>query len=371
MGAFRIAVLTSSRADFSIYLPVLRAFQQAKEIDLHIIAFGSHTSAFHGKTVSSIYEAGFTAVTEIDNLSEGDTAQDLVLAQARTLELFSDLWQQEKFDLVFCLGDRFEMFAAVMAGIPFGVRFAHIHGGETSLGAIDNIYRHAISLASALHFTSCEAHSERLRQILDDSSHVYVSGAPALDNLRTMELLDTAAFTEKFGIDISKPTFLITLHPETVHPERNAAYVASFCKSLEAFPQQMLITKANADTQGSVINKALEQFAAGRSGVRIVESLGPQGYYSALQHSVLVIGNSSSGLIEAASFEKYVINVGERQAGRMHGENVIPATFDTEALIGTIRTTLAKGKYTGNNIFVAGSASEIILEETLKFLKDK
>jgi GDP/UDP-N,N'-diacetylbacillosamine 2-epimerase (hydrolysing) len=371
MERFRIAVLTSSRADFSIYLPVLRAFRQSADIDLQILAFGSHTSAFHGHTISSIYDAGFTQVTEIDNLSAGDTAHDLVISQARTLELFSDLWEKETFDLVFCLGDRFEMFAAVMAGIPFGVPFAHIHGGETSLGAIDNIYRHAISLASVLHFTSCEAHSARLRELLDDSRHVFVSGAPALDNLQTLELLSPAAFSEKFQIDISQPTLLITLHPETVHPERNTDNVAAFCQALAAFPQQMLITKANADTQGSVINKALEVFATTRSGVRIVESLGPQGYYSALQHSVLVIGNSSSGLIEAASFGKYVINVGERQAGRMHGDNVISSTFDTETLIHTIQTTLDRGKYTGNNIFVAGSASEIILAETLQYLKNR
>lgn len=370
MGTHKIAFLTSSRADFSIYLPVIRAFRADARFSVTLIAFGSHTSEFHGYTLPHLQTAEIEDIIKIDNLAHGDTPWHVAQGQANTFRLFGDLWREQHFDLVFCLGDRFEMAAAVLAGLPFGVRFAHLHGGETSLGAIDNVYRHSISLASQLHFVSCDDHAQRLSEILGSSRNIVVSGAPALDNLRSIKLLGVEAFQERFGVDMSRPTILITLHPETVAAEHNARFVAVFCTALAHFPQQLLITRANADTNGSVINKAFERFAGERAAenVHIIDTLGTEGYYSALWLSKLVVGNSSSGLIEAASFGKYVVDVGDRQKGRKHGDNVLHSAFDEAQLVATIKTALTKGFYTNNNIFDKGNASEIILRHTFDFL---
>ena len=188
----RIGLLTSSRADFGIYRPLIKEILGNTNFELKIIAFGTHLSVFHGFTIDEIRSEGFEIKYTIDSLLVSDTSESISTTIGLTIIKFSSFWKEnhDQFDIVFCLGDRYEMFAAVISGISFGVKFAHIHGGEKTLGAIDNIFRHSITHASFIHFASTKEYKKRIIQILDDPKRVYYSGALSLDNLNSIQLLE-------------------------------------------------------------------------------------------------------------------------------------------------------------------------------------
>ena len=255
----RVAVLTSSRADFGIYLPLLKELKEDPAVDLEIIAFGTHLSHFHGYTLNAITEHDFVVLHKIESLILGDSEEAVSASIGLTVLKFSSFWSlHSDYDLVFCLGDRYEMFAAVMAAIPFGIRFAHIHGGETTLGAVDNIFRHAITQASQIHFTSTETHASRVRE-MTGSLNVYNVGALSLDNLTAIELYRNQDFLAIWGIDLSQPTILVTYHPETVQPSVNEKYANELSYALKTLSNeyQVVVTMPNADTQGSLVRSIL------------------------------------------------------------------------------------------------------------------
>ncbi|HEY0031073.1 MAG TPA: UDP-N-acetylglucosamine 2-epimerase [Bacteroidia bacterium] len=358
-----IAVLTSSRADYGIYLPLLKKLQKDNFFDLHLIAFGTHLSEKFGHTIDQIAADGFTVKHRIETLPEGDRPEDISKAMGKTIEKFSRLWATEKshFDLILCLGDRYEMFAAVSASVPFAIPVAHLHGGETTLGAIDNAFRHSITCMSKIHFASTALHAARVEQITASAAAVYNVGALSLDNLHEIELLDVKGFQEKFGIHLENPV-LVTFHPETVEYEKNQYYVTELIAALDTLDQQIIITMPNADTMGDVIRNEFITFAGRKSNVFTVESLGTQGYFFCLLHCAFVLGNSSSGIIEAASFGKYVVDLGKRQAGREAGENIIHTEIKKEKILDAINQIKTLPALTKKNIYGDGKTADRIIE---------
>ncbi len=223
------------------------------------------------------------------------------------------------------------MFAAVSASVPFRIPVAHIHGGETTLGAIDNIYRHTLTHISKLHFTSTEKYKRKVISLLGDSEHVYNVGAMSIDNLMEIELMSPTAFLDKFGIDLSQKSILITLHPETVAYDKNEIYVRELIKALKQLAEsyQLIITMPNLDTLGSMIRQELNAFISASEGKAIgVESFGTLGYLSCMKHCAFLLGNTSSGFVEASFFPKYVINLGERQSGRIRTPNILDCVIE-------------------------------------------
>ncbi|WP_340153106.1 UDP-N-acetylglucosamine 2-epimerase [uncultured Marivirga sp.] len=362
----RILVLTSSRADYGIYLPLLKQLKDSKEIDLQILAFGTHLSKFHGYSIEGIIEDGFEVNYTISSLVLGDTKGDISNSYALTAQKFADFWSNHSndFDLVFVLGDRFEMAAAVAAGIPFNVEFAHIHGGETTTGAIDNIYRHSITLASKIHLVSLIDYKKRVESLTGASSHSHVVGALSLDNLKNVKLLNKIDFQKKWNIDASIPFILITVHPETVSADKNQLYSDELLKCLLflALDNQLVITMPNADTLGSLYRakyKLLKQKFPEK--VTLIENFGTQSYFTAMKYAKFLLGNTSSGIIEAASFNKFVINIGDRQKGRVAGENVIHTDFKAEAILKVVEQ-IGDNQFKGENIYFKGNASEKIAQ---------
>jgi GDP/UDP-N,N'-diacetylbacillosamine 2-epimerase (hydrolysing) len=360
----RIGVLTSSRADFGIYFPLLKALEKDPFFELEIIAFGTHLSPFHGNTLGQIEKEGFIVKHKIESMLVSDSKEAIATAMSLTMMKFSAFWQEHgsDFDLVFCLGDRYEMFAAVMSGVPFQIKFAHLHGGEKTLGAIDNIFRHAISHASAIHFTSTELYGKRIKQLVDEPKHVYYTGALSLDNLSGMHLLDMAEFKEKWGIDLSLPTILTTFHPETVQSTLNLQYAEELVETIMDLKQyQFLITMPNSDTLGNSVRKFFEDKLSNKKEVFLIENLGTQSYFTAMKYCSFLLGNTSSGIIEAASFGKYVINLGNRQEGRACGNNVIQTPITKDSIKSAISLIESNRTYSGNNIYYqAGAANRII-----------
>ena len=362
----RVGVLTSSRADFGIYLPLLKALQKEEAFHLELIVFGTHLSKFHGYTVEQIEREGFKIAKRIESLLLGDTPSAIASAYGLTVLKFAEYWQEneQNFDVVFALGDRFEMAAAVAASIPFGIKIAHLYGGETTLGAIDNIYRHSISLASQLHFVGAEFFAKRLNQLLDDEkASIYTVGSLSLENLKNIDFLSIEAFKNKWQIDLNIKTILVTVHPETVAYQKNLAYCEATIKALEQLANefQIVITMPNADTAGMVFREAFETLAKKQQSIKIIENFGTQSYFTCMKYAKLMVGNTSSGIVEAASFQKYVLNLGERQKDRLCGENVIHVPFNHDLIV---KNTLeyATKEYNGENIYFKSNPSETIIQ---------
>jgi len=369
----KIGVLTSSRADYGIYLPLLQALKKDAFFKLEIITFGTHLSKFHGHTLDQIIADGYGKIHQLNVLLANDNETAIASSYGLTALKFASFWGHNEYDLVFCLGDRFEMSAAVQAGIPFGVKFAHIHGGETTLGAIDNIYRHQITLASSLHFTSSERHSQKIIKILDVNKNIYTVGALSLDEISNFQPIEKSVFYNTFNLS-DDPFALITFHPETVASKDNVNFALEMKKGLIEVAKQinLVITMPNADTLGSVFRKAIFELKeeCNNKVVILIENFGKTNYFAAMHYSALLIGNTSSGIIEAASFKKYVINVGKRQEGRTQSENIINVAFDSEQISNKTKETLSLGDYKGINAYYKDGATSSIVN-ILKKINDK
>ena len=361
-----IVLLTSSRADYGIYRPLIRKMQADNFFNLSLIVFGTHVSSFHGHTIDQIHEDKVRIIYQIESLILGDSPEAIATAMGTTTLKFSGIWQtiHQDVDLMICLGDRYEMLAAVIASAPFNIPIAHFHGGETTLGAIDNKFRHSLTAMSDYHFTSTQKHQERVSQIVGNQKHIYNVGALSLDNLQDLTLLSLTSFKAKYGIDLANPSILITFHPETVSYEKNITYIETLISSLRVLSAdyQLIITMPNADTLGNMVRKKLANFALNNPQVFTIESFGVLGYFSCMQHCSFLLGNTSSGIIEAASFKKYVINVGDRQKGRDAGENVLQVPIKQDDILAAVKKIATLPPFDGYNIYGKGNASSKIID---------
>lgn len=334
----KIGLLTSSRADFGIYYPLARLLVNDSYFSLEIIAFGTHLSVNHGETVKEIENMGFSVAHRIYTIPEGDSPQDISFSIGKTISDFSAFWSKNKFDLVLALGDRFEMFAAVSAGSPFNVKFAHLHAGETTLGAIDNAYRHCISLMSEYLFVSTDEYKNRAIEISQKPSHCFNVGALSIDNMTSVEFLSKEAFLSRFSIDLDKPSILTTFHPETVSLENNRQYISELIAALKILQNryQIIITMPNSDTMGLMIREAINEYGKNNPQVTLVESFGMIGYLTCMKYCSFMLGNTSSGFVEAAYFPKWVINLGDRQKGRILTPNIVSCPVSSKHILESV-----------------------------------
>ena len=367
----KIGVLTSSRSDYGIYLPLLRELKEDPFFDLEIIVFGTHLIKKFGYTYKDIVKDKFDNIKKIKSLIDDDSESGIVLSYSKTIKEFSNFWANNLYDLVFCLGDRFEMSAAVQSGIPFRIKFAHIHGGETTLGAIDNIYRHQITLASIIHFTSTEESLNKVNLLIGNPKFTFNVGSLSLNDIKKFKPAKKSDFLKSFHIE-DKPFVLATFHPETVSLKNNLSYanimrtaIAEISKSV-----QVVVTMPNADTLGSLYRKELNKLKLNNSeNIVLVENFGKVNYFNAMYYSSVLIGNSSSGIIEAASFNKYFVNVGERQRGRSQSQNVKNVPFDSSKIIKETLKFKNNKKYFGENIYFREEPSKSIIKILKKWIK--
>lgn len=349
----KIGVLTSSRADYGIYLPLLEKLKNNSNFELEIIAFGTHLSKGHGYTLKDIVKDNYVKIHQISSLVSDDSEESIVTSYGLSIIKFAKFWNENKFDLVFCLGDRFEMNAAVQAGIPFRVQFAHIHGGELTLGAIDNVFRHQITIASKLHLTANEIFSEKVTELIGSSKHVFTVGALSLENIETFQPIEKKLFYKKFNIP-NKDFVLATFHPETIDIDSNKFFAEEMRKALFeiALSLTVIITMPNADTMGSVFREQIFKLNNTFPNKFIcIENFGKENYFSAMHYCKLLLGNSSSGILEAASFGKYAINVGNRQKNRLQNLNVINVNFDQKEIVSAVENALKLGAFNGLNLY--------------------
>lgn len=363
-GPFRILVLTTSRADFGIYRSVLDAMQARDELAPELLVTGMHLSEAFGMTVTEIRASGRRIAAEVACLEEGDAPADIARSMGAATRAVAGVLEAEHPDLLMVLGDRYEMMAGALAAVPFGISVAHLHGGEETEGAMDNVLRHALTKISHLHFCATELSARRIRQMGEAPDRVIVSGAPALDSIASVPRLSRSELAERFGLPGTGEFALITYHPVTLDLEATDREIEALFDALDRSGLPVVFTAANADTAGRRLNARIEAFVADRPQAMLIGHMGAQGYYSAMEEATLMIGNSSSGILEAASLGLAVINIGERQKGRERSGNVIDVEGDATAIetaIATARSDAFQAKVARrDNVYGDGKAGERI-----------
>ena len=336
-----ICVFTGDRADYGLLRPVMQRIAHAEEMDLQLLVGGGHLSQVHGSTVREIEGDGLAIDGWVKTLGDGDgdSPLDICGAMARGLEGAASELDRLAPDLLVLLGDRYETFCAAAAATVLGIPIAHIHGGESTFGAFDEALRHAITKMAHLHFTSTEAYRRRVIQLGEDAAHVFHVGALGVENARSLDLPSAADVGRSIGFPLTEPFLLGTLHPVTLRLGTAARDAAATLEALERLGgPRALFTMANADPEGRAINRALERYAeAHPDRFALVPSLGVERYLGAVQGAAAVVGNSSSGLLEAPAFRTPSVDVGERQAGRVRPSSVIHCDPEPGAIADAIR----------------------------------
>lgn len=356
-----IALLTSSRADFSFYRPLLNLASKQKKVKFKLVVFGTHLLKEFGYTAKNIEEEGYKIHKKVHTVLKGGLPESVAKSIGEVHIKFSSFWAKNKFDLILCLGDRYEMYAALSASVPFNIPIAHISGGEETLGAIDNYFRNALTHMALVHFTNTKKNAGRVIQLLGHSKNVFHTGSLAIDNINETILYTPTEFKKKFNFNITEPFILFTFHPETVKYEKNKEFAETIKKLLEDMKVPVLVTMPNADTMGNIIRECLITAGRNNKNIFLVESLGAKGYYTAMSYCMFVMGNSSSGIVEAASFKKYAINIGDRQKGRECGKNIIDVEINKNKIKKAIKKINSLPKLNSENIYGNGKAAAKIL----------
>jgi UDP-N-acetylglucosamine 2-epimerase (non-hydrolysing)/GDP/UDP-N,N'-diacetylbacillosamine 2-epimerase (hydrolysing) len=299
-----------------------------------------HLSPEFGLTVRAIEADGLPIEDRVEMLLSSDSPEGIAKSMGLGTIGFAQVYGRQRPDILLTLGDRAEMHAAVLAALPFKIPVAHIHGGEISLGAIDDALRHSMTKLSHLHFVATERCARRVVQMGEEPWRVTVSGAPALDNLHQMKLFSVRELETRFHLTLDPPPLIVTFHPVTLEYEHTERYVGELLAALEEVDRPIVFTKPNADTNGRVALQRMEQFVRQRQNAFLVDNLGTQAYFSLMKVAAAMVGNSSSGLIEAPSFALPVVNVGNRQQGRCRAANVIDVSYDRGAILQGLRGAL-------------------------------
>jgi|SRR5579872_6974695 GDP/UDP-N,N'-diacetylbacillosamine 2-epimerase (hydrolysing) len=329
----RVGVVTVGRSDYGIYVPVLRRLQGDPETELFLIVAAGHLDPKYGDTVQEICADGFPISARVPMKMAGHSRVDVANAIGIGVQEFTAAFQSVRPDIVLLLGDRFEMLSAAAAALPCRIPIAHIHGGELTLGAIDDAIRHAITKLSHIHFAATAEYGRRIRQMGEEPWRVHVTGSPAIDSIRMFEPVPKSQLEELIGLDLLQ-TLLITYHPVTLENSDEDS-VSNLLAAVSESGHSLLFTYPNADSNNDHVIQRIRDFSAIRKNARFVTNLGHRRYHSVQRHVAAMVGNSSSGIIEAASFRLPVVNIGTRQEGRTRGPNIID--------VGTSKEAIAKG----------------------------
>lgn len=338
----RILVLTGTRADWGLLRGTVRLLRDDPAIELKVLATAAHLSPAHGATIDDVRAEGIDPLT-LEMLVASDsfvgTAKSIGLGVLGATEILSGL----RPDIVLLLGDRFETLAVTVAANALRLAIAHIHGGEVTTGAQDEAWRHAITKLSHLHLVATDAAARRVSQLGESPWRIHVVGAPGLDVLRESRSMEESELSRRLGAPLGHPLALVTYHPATLDAQDPEAQVDEFTAALSETDATFIVTAPNADAGGHAVRERLERFV--RSGPKrsFVASLGSELYPALLRRADVMVGNSSSGIIEAAAFELPVVNIGPRQDGRERAANVIDVPCERGQIAAALARSLDPG----------------------------
>ncbi len=335
----KICIVTGSRAEYGLLKPLMEEIKGDNALSLQVIATGMHLSPEFGYTYKEIEKDKFRINEKIEILLSSDSPVGISKSMGLAMGGFAEAYARLSPDIVVVLGDRFEIFSAVAAALVCRLPVAHIDGGEVTEGAIDEAFRHSITKMGHLHFTALEEYRKRVIQLGESPDRVFNVGALGLDNIKRVKLLSRTALSKKFGLKLDRHNLLITFHPVTLEPNSSEEQFKGLLGVLDELTDTSFIfTKANADTDGRIINKIIDEYVSDNSHKAVAfTSMGQQGYLSAMQFADAVVGNSSSGIIEAPSFRIGTINIGDRQKGRVRAKSIIDCMPTVEGIRNAIR----------------------------------
>lgn len=319
-----ITVLTATRAEYGLLSPIIKALKECPEFCVKVVATGAHLSPEFGLTYKEIEKDGITIDKKIEILLSADTPSAISKSMGLAMIGFADYFAENQPDALLVLGDRYETLAVCCAAMNEQIPIIHLFGGETTEGAVDEAVRHAITKLSYLHLTSTEEYRRRVIQLGENPRRVFTVGAVGVENALKQPLLNKQELEKSLNIKLDCPYAVVTFHPVTLENCSAEKQCKELLAALEEHSyMRFIVTKANADTNGRVINRLFEEYAAKHSNARVYNSLGLIRYLSAVKYADMVIGNSSSGLIEVPSFHIPTINIGDRQKGRLKADSVI------------------------------------------------
>lgn len=340
----RICVITGTRAEYGLLKPLIMKMIDDKEIDFKLVVTGMHMSTEFGLTYKLIEEDDIVIDEKIEILLSSDSHVATSKAMGLAIISFSEYINRTKPDMVIVLGDRYEILAASISAMVANVPIAHIHGGEITEGAQDDAFRHCITKLSYLHFTSTESYRKRVMQLGEDPNRVFNVGAIGIENIKELKLLSQEEIEKSINFVLNKKFALVTFHPVTLEQGLAEIQITELLGALEEFDDmKFIITKANSDNEGRKINRKIDEFISKNPEKYIgFVSMGQLKYLSAMKYCSMVIGNSSSGIIEAPSFNIPTINIGDRQKGRLQAKTVINCDPIKSDIIKAIKRGLSK-----------------------------
>lgn len=336
-GKRKICVVTTSRADYGLLLWLMREIRDDPDLALLIIATGMHLSPEFGCTYKAIEEDGLIINAKVDMLLSSDSDVGVVKSVGVGLLSFCEVLKDLNPDIVVILGDRFELLSVAISALMLRIPIAHIHGGETSQGAIDEAVRHSITKMASIHFPATDTYRNRIIQMGEDPERVFNFGAPGLDGMHKLKLLNKKELERALDFDLSGTVAIVTYHPVTLEKSSAAKQIDNLLRAIHQSGVKAIFTKANADEQGRLINQKVKEFCNQKSDTyRLYDNLGSLLYMSCMKHVNLMVGNSSSGLVEAPSFRLPVVNIGARQHGRIKAANIVDVGYSENEIRGGI-----------------------------------
>ncbi len=339
----KICIITGTRAEYGLLKPLIQKVHESETSDLQLAVTGMHLSPEFGLTYQEIEKDGYPVTAKIEMLLSSDTPAGITKSMGVAMIGFADFFETHKPDIAVILGDRYEMLAAAAAAMAAAVPIAHIHGGELTEGIIDEAIRHSITKMSHLHFTSTEEYRRRVIQLGEQPQMVYNVGAPGIENIKKIKLLDKQSLEKELGFSLSDVTVLVTYHPVSLE---NMSTEVQFQNILDVVDEHKeitaIFTKANSDINGRIINQMIDEFVSrNRDRCAGYVSLGQLKYLSTLQFCRAVLGNSSSGIIEVPSFGIPTVNIGDRQRRRLHAKSVIDCGNEKEQVEAALEKALS------------------------------
>lgn len=336
----KLCVVTGTRAEYGLLMPLLKQIEQSTEFTLQLLVTGMHLSPEFGSTYQLIEKDGFRIDEKVEILLSSDTPVGISKSMGLGMIGFAESYERLRPDMIILLGDRYETFVAAAAASVARIPIAHLHGGETTEGAFDEAFRHAITKMSWLHFTSTEEYRQRVIQLGEQPERVFNVGAIGIENIVHLPLMSQEELEDSLGIKFKENLLLVTFHPVTLENATSKLQFEQLLKALESIKDATIIfTKANSDTDGRIINQMIDEYTREHSeNMLSFTSMGQLRYLSAMKYASAVIGNSSSGIIEAPSFKVPTVNIGDRQKGRIQAES----TINCEPTVESIKTAIQK-----------------------------
>ena len=339
MPGVKVCVVTGSRAEFGQLLPLLRRINDDSFFDLNLVVTGSHLSDASGRTIAEIESSGIPIAARVPIDCLGDNTRVGIAKQiSEVISRFVDYFNSQRPSLLIAIGDRYEMFGVGVAASTLLIPICHICGGSTTSGAIDEVYRHSLTKMSSIHFTTCDIYRKRVIQLGERPDRVFNVGSLAIENCLKVETFSKEELLKQLGMNIDKPYCVVTFHPVTLEKDDSEYELYELIKAFDSYPQyQYLITLSNVDSGGELINAIWKKEGLRRSNFFVVSSLGMKRYLSALKYSEMMIGNSSSGTTEGPAMKIPVIDIGDRQKGRVFSECAIHCEPNSRSIADAIQ----------------------------------